>query len=149
MLADREFIGFDWLSYLTQNDIPFVSCMKEGSLVRDAEGWLRPLAHHFARPSARVLGPRKFQATLPARTKGAAGLDLTFHTKTLPTGEKRVLVTNRPTLAALTEYCKRWAVECVRPAHSNRWRSGPHSATSRPAASISRTPGYVTPENAT
>jgi hypothetical protein len=113
LLADREFIGFDWLSYLTQNDIPFVSRMKQGILVCDAEGRLRPLAHHFVRPGARAFGPRRFQATLPARSKGGSGLDLTFHTKTLPTGEKLVLVTNRATLAALTEYRKRWAVECL------------------------------------
>ena len=113
LLADREFIGFDCLNYLTQNDIPFVSRMRESIIVQGAQGRLRPLAQHFAVPGARVPEPRKFHATLPARIKGVAGPDLTFHTKTIKGGDRVILVTNRPNLNALTEYRKRWAVECL------------------------------------
>ena len=102
LLADREFIGADWLNWLTQNDIPFTIRMRAShhALTPDGNRWR--LGTLLTRPR----GTRRATACLPGVAQA-----LHFAAKT-PSGREAVIVaTNRPSARALEIYRKRWAVE--------------------------------------
>lgn len=40
LLADREFIGADWVKFLMENKVPFGIRVKQGQCVALADGWL-------------------------------------------------------------------------------------------------------------
>jgi len=135
LLADREFVGREWMDFLCENNIPFAIRLRGDLRVTTEEGQDLTLDAH--------LRGRGRGGTL----KGWLGMGrdrgrhlLSFAAESLKGGEWLVVATNVKHRAALDAYRRRWAIECVRPARSNQWRSGPHSATPRPAASTSRTP---------
>lgn len=113
LLADREFIGYDWFNYLVLNDIPFVIRMLEGHHVLTAAGARRKLVHLFARRDTHAFGPGKIMASLPANRPGMPDLPLCFEAKQIEGGDRLVVATNRPGLGALKAYRKRWAIECL------------------------------------
>ena len=45
LLSDPEFVGYDWINHLVQNDIPFVTRMMEGHHVVNAAGHVHKLVH--------------------------------------------------------------------------------------------------------
>lgn len=108
LLADREFIGLEWLHFLNENNIPFAIRMREGMIALNAQGHIRPFSAHLGR----ARGSRKFCATLQ-RTPDEPEVMLTFSAKRLKGGELLVVASNMPKANALVAYRNRWAIECL------------------------------------
>lgn len=111
LLADREFIGAEWIRYLIDTDIPFAIRLREGRRAEIEDGPAGPLGRLLARPG----GPRRATVTLSNRAGlgGAPGPTLTV-TARRPRGAKPVIVaSNRPRLNPLAAYRRRWAIECL------------------------------------
>jgi hypothetical protein len=110
LLADREFIGADWLKFLNENNIPFAIRLREDLRVVTADGCELTLF-------ARLRGTKKtrtFRARLWAdgdRDTGDAP-EFTFAVKRLAK-EWLIVVSNLPPRTALAAYRKRWAIECM------------------------------------
>ena len=104
LLADREFIGADWLNYLLQKDIPFTIRLREGMLVTTEEG----REHSLASLLTSRRGTKKVIGTL-------TGLAAPLHiaAKSPATGQAVIVATNRPDHQALGTYRKRWAIESL------------------------------------
>lgn len=108
LLADREFVGRDWMDFLSENKIPFAIRLRGDMRVTTEEGHDLTLdAHLRGRGRGRTL-------------KGwlGAGKDLGHHrlsfaAKPLDQGEWLVVATNGKHRAALDAYRKRWAIECL------------------------------------
>jgi hypothetical protein len=107
LLADREFIGAKWLTFLSDNDIAFAIRLRDDLRVVTEDGGELTL---FARLRNRRR-TRIFRARLWA--DGAAdGPLLDFAAKRLET-EWLIVVSNIPARRALAAYRKRWAIECM------------------------------------
>jgi hypothetical protein len=110
LLADREFIGADWLKFLNDNNIPFAIRLREDLRVVTADGCELTLF-------ARLRGTRKTR-TFRARLWADGGHDaetapeFSFAVKRLAT-EWLIVVSNLPPRTALAAYRKRWAIECM------------------------------------
>lgn len=104
VLADREFIGAEWLEFLCKNNIPFAIRLREGLRVRLEGG------NAFT-----------FATLLRKHRRGAwegrlEGMDRTlrFAARRLPGGEALIVTTNTDDAPrALRDYRKRWAIECM------------------------------------
>ncbi len=128
LLADREFIGQQWMAFLKDEGIPFAIRLKEEQIIRidgrevSLRSWL-----------SRCKGVRGFTAVLPAKS-GQPDLELHFGARRIRGGELLVVACSQPLKGGriLRYYRKRWFIECVRSARSDLWRSGPHSPTARP-----------------
>ena len=108
----------------------FAIRVKESSLVRLDDGRCFQLKS-LLRKGKGIKRLRDRPARL-ATMADSLGTPLSFVAKRLGDGQLLIVATNGPADKALTAYRKRWQIECVRPARSNPWRSGPHSATARP-----------------
>jgi len=110
LLADREFIGTEWLKFLNDNNIAFAIRLREDLRVTTSDGCELTL-HARLRLARRS---QFFQARLGARedaeTRDAPLLD--FAAKRLGT-EWLIVVSNVPSRQALAAYRKRWAIECM------------------------------------
>ena len=110
LLADREFVGADWIKFLNDNNIPFAIRLREDLRVTDEDGHDLTL---FAR-LRRAGKTRFFRARLGARddaeTRDAPLLN--FAAKRLK-HEWLIVVSNIPARRALDAYRKRWAIECL------------------------------------
>lgn len=104
LLADREFIGHDWLNYLLQNDIPFTTRMRAGLQATLADGRRTTLGTLLTTPRK----GRRATATL-------TGLTAPLHlaAKVPKNSEAVIVATNRPGHDALQTYRKRWGVEMI------------------------------------
>ena len=111
LLADREFIGGQWIEFLLKNNIMFAIRVKENSTIRLDDGrcfQLKSLLrtrHGFKRLRGR-----------PARLAAMAdslGTPLGFAAKRLGDGQLLIVVTNGPAKVALKAYRKRWQIECL------------------------------------
>lgn len=106
LLADREFVGREWMDFLSENNVPFAIRLRGDMRVTTDEGHDLTLdAHLRGRGRGRTL-------------KGwlGAGKDrgrhrLSFAAKPLERGEWLVVATNVKPRAALDAYRKRWAIE--------------------------------------
>ena len=106
LLADREFIGIEWMDFLNKNNIPFAIRMKEKLIVATEDG--RRLALGSLLRKCR--GVRTFQAALgedPHRESPE------FAAERLEGGELLIVASNTPARPALAAYRKRWAIECL------------------------------------
>jgi hypothetical protein len=108
LLADREFIGLEWMDFLNENNIPFAIRMKEKLIVTTEDG--RRLALGSLLRKCR--GVRTFRAAL-GRDDAPGPLWLNFAARRLQGGELLIVATNTPARAALAAYRKRWAIECL------------------------------------
>lgn len=110
LLADREFIGADWLKFLNDNNIPFAIRIRENLRVTDEAGHELTLYARL-RLARRT---RTFRARLGTRDEAdRSGAPLfTFAAKRLK-GEWLIVVSNQPARTALDAYRKRWAIECL------------------------------------
>ena len=108
LLGDREFIGTDWLNYLTGKDLPYIMRMREGQRATTIEGRSGSLGSLLLGPG----GKREATVTLDAMAeKGLPGPAIAVRA-VRPKGRNPVIVaTNRPNLRALEAYRKRWAIE--------------------------------------
>jgi hypothetical protein len=102
LLADREFIGRDWFSYLAQKGLPFVIRVRKDALGDD---WFH-LFHFF---QALPLAQHK---VLKQRYR-IFGCELAIAGARLAGGEYIIVVTNRNPKTALSVYAKRWQIECL------------------------------------
>ena len=108
LLADREFIGIEWMDFLNKNNIPFAIRMKEKLIVATEDG--RRLALGSLLRKCR--GVRTFQAALGDRSCHRE-LQLNFAARRLEGGELLIVASNTPARPALAAYRKRWAIECL------------------------------------
>ena len=106
LLADREFIGADWLEFLNDNNIPFVIRLRENLRIVTEDGCELTL---FARLH-RTRQTRTFRGRL--WTGRAGGTTFGFAAKRLPDGWL-VVVSNLPPRRALAAYRRRWAIESM------------------------------------
>ena len=108
LLADREFIGLEWMDFLNENNIPFAIRMKEKLIVTTEDG--RRLALGSALRKCR--GVRTFRAAL-GHGEARGPLWLNFAARRLEDGALLIVASNTPARAALAAYRKRWAIECL------------------------------------
>ncbi|MFV0386136.1 IS4 family transposase [Paracoccus sp. (in: a-proteobacteria)] len=108
LLADREFIGDEWLRFLKKNNIPFPIRLK-ANMVVIAEGGQRLRLSTLLQ---KTRSARSFTAALPGR-KGEEPLTLGFAAKRLKGGELLIVAASRDAHHALTLYRKRWSIECL------------------------------------
>lgn len=110
LLADREFIGAEWLKFLNDTNIPFAIRLREDLRITTEDGSDLTL---FAR-LRRAGRTRFFRARLGAREDAAASdaPRLHFAARRLK-GEWLIVVSNIPGPKALAAYRKRWAIECL------------------------------------
>jgi hypothetical protein len=108
LLADREFIGRDWIDFLCENNIPFAIRLRGDLRITTGEGHELTLDARLHRRRR----TRHFTAWLG--TGAARGRHhLSFAAKRLQSGEWIVIATNRVPRQALTAYRRRWAIECL------------------------------------
>lgn len=110
LLADREFIGAEWLEFLNDHNIPFAIRLRDDLRVTTEDGaelTLRARLHRAPRT-------RFFQARIGLRADADArdAPLLNFAAKPLGT-EWLIVVSNIPARKALPAYRKRWAIECL------------------------------------
>jgi hypothetical protein len=141
LLADREFVGAEWLTFLSENNIPFAIRLREDLRVATEDG-CELTFHARLRRAGRT---RFFRARLSRGEDAHAGGAplLNFAAKRLGK-EWLIVVSNVPARQALAAYRKR-----IRHCRSDQWRnngssSNACSATPRHAASTSRTPASPT-----
>jgi hypothetical protein len=110
LLADREFVGREWLEFLCENNIDFAIRLKENLRVTTEEGHELTLLARLRRGRG-----RSFRARLGLEDGAAAGARplLNFAAKPLKDGEWLIVVSNRDARKALQGYRKRWAIECL------------------------------------
>ena len=110
LLADREFIGAEWLKFLNDNNIKFAIRLREDLRVTTGDGSDLTL---FARLRL-TRRSQFFQARIGAREDAEAGdaALLNFAAKRLK-DEWLIVVSNIPARQAVAAYRKRWAIECM------------------------------------
>lgn len=106
VLADREFIGRDWFSYLIQNEIPFYIRIKNNAVTTNSRGLavdINGLFHGVKVGEKRALkGKRKIWGNYVylAATRSI-------------NGELLIVATNRDPENAIEIYSKRWEIETL------------------------------------
>ena len=110
LLADREFVGAEWLKFLNDNNMPFAIRLRENLRVTDEDGHDLTLRARLRRGR----GSRSFRARMGARDDAATGDGplLNFAAKRLK-NEWLIVVSNVAPRIALAAYRKRWAIECL------------------------------------
>ena len=108
LLADREFIGGQWLRYLKKNKVPFVIRVKEQMTVITEDGRRFSLASLLRRGRSK----RTFRAALPGDGKTGPPW-LSFAAKRIKGGELLIVAASKDAHHALTAYRKRWSIECL------------------------------------
>ena len=105
LLADREFVGAQWLDFLCKNNIPFAIRLKEGMLVQADK--------HAAPCSFTSLLRKRGGGTWTGRLQGMNST-LTFKGRRLGQGEAIIIATNTKDAGrAMRAYRKRWGIECL------------------------------------
>ncbi len=108
LLADREFIGRDWMDFLCENNIPFAIRLRGDLRITTGEG-------HELTLDARLHWRRRTKVLTgwlgAGRERGRHRLS--FAAKRLQSGEWIVIATNRAPRLALAAYRRRWAIECL------------------------------------
>jgi hypothetical protein len=111
LLADREFIGVEWMDFLNENNIPFAIRVKVDMTVTldDGRTWsLETLLRRRPRTGATLL---KGHLNGTSRTMRNP---VSLAAKRLSDGEWLIVATNRPDpRQALNDYRKRWGIECL------------------------------------
>lgn len=102
LLADREFIGGDWLAYLESKNIPFVIRVRKDAL---GDGWFGLFGFFRQLPVAQ-------HKVLKQRYR-IFGVELAIAGARLADGEYIIVVSNRNPKDALSTYAKRWQIECL------------------------------------
>ena len=108
LLADREFVGADWMQYLIENNIPFVIRLRENMHIETEDGRLFQFRSLLCkRRKGRWVG------WLPDMEHTPENL-LRFEGRKIRGGELLLVATNVPAPKnALRLYRKRWGIECL------------------------------------
>lgn len=104
LLADREFIGLEWLNFLEAHGIPFAIRVKAGMIVI-TEDWQRLRLQS-------LLAKRRPGRTFPDQGDAKA-LTLTFAAKRIRGNESLIVASNVPGQNAVNAYRRRWSIECL------------------------------------
>jgi hypothetical protein len=108
LLADREFIGAEWIKFLIENDIPFAIRAKEDQRMALADGRLWSL-----KSLLRTKRARHTTQTLDVFLPGTL-IRLRLAARRIKDGEWLIIMTNSSEpKRALQAYKRRWAVECL------------------------------------
>ena len=111
LLADREFIGAQWMDFLNENNIPFAIRLKEDMTVNLANGTTWSFRTLLRRK--RVGGTTKWEGRLNGTT-GATSQPLRIAAKRLADKQVLIVATNQPEARqALNLYRRRWGIECL------------------------------------
>lgn len=105
LLADREFIGADWMEFLNENNIPFVIRLCLDLRAFTPDGHQLPLA-------ARVRH-RGRTHRYPARLGAPDGPEVWITAKRLASGDWLVTASNRAGRNPLLAYRNRWRIACL------------------------------------
>ncbi len=111
LLADREFIGANWIEFLLKNKVLFSIRVKEALVVRLEDGHREQLKTLLRRPEGLTLlqsQPARFEAM-----DESLGFPLHFAVKWLRDGEILIVSTNGHAGKALKIYRRRWQIECL------------------------------------
>jgi hypothetical protein len=112
LLADREFIGAEWMDFLTENNIKFVIRAKSDMTMMLEDGRVWSFQSLLRRKRGRR-SPATGQGHLNG-TFAPARHPVNFASKRLRDNEWLIVVTNRDDpRQALNDYRKRWAIECL------------------------------------
>lgn len=108
LLADREFIGDEWMAYLVENNVPFVIRLREDMHIDTEDGRRLQL-----RSLLRKRRSGKWTGWLPGM-EHVSGNSLRFEGRRIRDGELLLVATNIPAPKnALRLYRKRWGIECL------------------------------------
>jgi len=110
LLADREFVGDQWLRWLDINGIPFVIRVRENMEIGRVRGELTTANHlvHGLKPGEKIALLEKRRITQTPRA-----IKLHVAACRNKKGELVVVVTNRIPEEALEHYKIRWEIECL------------------------------------
>ena len=108
LLADREFIGGEWLRYLHENNVSFTIRLKANLTVITEAGQRVRLCTLLRK----TRGAGCFRAALPG-DGGQAPLMLGFGAKRIKGGELLIVAASKDAHHALTAYRRRWSIECL------------------------------------
>ncbi len=111
LLADREFVGADWLRFLWHNKILFAIRLKENYIVHFEDGRSEQIKTLLRKPH----GFKRLQSQ-PLRLeamKQSDGFPLKVAAKRLHDGQLLIVASNGPAKKALQVYKKRWQIECL------------------------------------
>lgn len=108
LLADREFIGFKWLKFLDDHDVPFAIRLRSNQIVLCEDGSRMALKELLRT----CRGERKLRIGYLA-SKAEDPIWLGCAAKRIKGGELLIVVANRNAHRALSAYRKRWGIECV------------------------------------
>ncbi|WP_419906576.1 transposase [Hoeflea sp.] len=108
LLADREFAGSDWMTYLIDNNVPFSIRLRENMHIETEGGPVFQL-----RSLLRKRCKGQWKGWLPGMAHTPENL-LRFEGKTINGGELLLVATNIPApKSARRHYRKRWCIECL------------------------------------
>ena len=108
LLADREFIGAEWMNFLNENSVPFVIRVKKGMHVILEDGRRFTLSSLLRRTRKTQRICAAFE--LPDK-QGMLRLD--FAAKKSGNGEWLIIAANTDGHHALSAYRQRWSIECL------------------------------------
>ena len=110
LLADRAFVGADWIEFLCKNNISFAIRMRDNLCITTEDGHDLTLRARLRK----VRRGRTFRARLGTREDAAASSAplLTIAAKPLK-DDWLIVMTNVEAQFALRTYRKRWAIECL------------------------------------
>ena len=112
LLADREFIGVEWMNFLNENNIPFAIRVKVDMTVTLDDGRTWSIATLLRRRRARYAAficKGHVNGSLAATSEAVC-----LVAKRLGNGEWLIVATNRgDPKQALNDYRKRWGIECL------------------------------------
>lgn len=108
LLADREFIGADWMGFLIENRVPFAIRVKQDLVMALSDGSLWSIETLL-----RTKRARHTIHTLDVFLPGS-GLPVPLAAKRLKSGEWLIVLSNgSEPRRALQTYRRRWGVECL------------------------------------
>lgn len=108
LLADREFVGDDWMTYLTENNVLFSIRVRENMHIETEAGRLFQL-----RSLLRKRRRGQWKGWLPGMARTPENL-LRFEGRKIRGAELLLVATNIPAPKnALRLYRKRWGIECL------------------------------------
>ena len=110
LLADREFVGNEWINYLVEKTVPFVIRLREEMYI-ETDDEQRFQFREFFQGKHRRRGKWKGWISGMAHTSGSP---LRFEGQKIKGDELVLVVTNIPApVNALRLYRKRWGIECL------------------------------------
>lgn len=108
LLADREFVGAEWMNFLNKNNVPFVIRLKEDRLIRLTDGTQRQFRTLLRKPRRGT-----WEGSLTGMDEPPDNR-LRFAAKRIKGAELIIIATNLDDAGlGLKLYRKRWGIECM------------------------------------